>query len=161
SDRAIAVLAAPDNGAAADPAARPPLPLFAALERDAFVDLVSRMAYRSSKLDQTLSVEGRGGDALFVIVAGKTEVTRLVGGQPKTVGFLSGGSIFGELSLLTGAPPTATVRALTDVEYFEVSREDLNSVAKAYPTVTAALADFAQQRMARNLIATAPMFQEI
>ena len=33
-------------GGSADPEARPPLPLFADLERDAFVDLVRRMVYR-------------------------------------------------------------------------------------------------------------------
>jgi CRP-like cAMP-binding protein len=96
-----------------------------------------------------------------VLVAGKTEVTRLTGGEIKKVGVLSGGSIFGELSLLTGAPPTATVKALTDVDFFEIRRDDLNSVAKAHPSVPGALADFAQQRMARNLISTSPMFQAV
>jgi hypothetical protein len=43
------VLAAPDTGGSADPQSRPPLPLFADLERDAFVDLVVRMGYRAIK----------------------------------------------------------------------------------------------------------------
>src|SRR5512141_1395510 len=39
SNRALEVLGAPDTGGGADPNARPPLPLFSELERDAFVDL--------------------------------------------------------------------------------------------------------------------------
>ncbi len=161
SNKAIEVLAAPDPGGAADPNARPPLPLFADLDRDAFVDLVGLMGYLKLKSDQPVSVEGRGGDAIYVIVAGKAEVTRQEGDQRKTLGFLSGGSIFGELSLLTGAPPTATVSTSVDTELFEIKREHLNQLAKKHASVMATLADFAQQRMAKNLMQTSPLFQQI
>ncbi len=161
SDRAIEVLAAPDTGGSADPDARPPLPLFAELERDAFLDLVSRMGYRTAKPDEPLTVEGQGGDAIFVIVAGKGEVSRLVEGQRKTLGFLGGGSIFGELSLLTGTTPTASVSAAVETEVFELKRDHLNAVAKTFPAVSQALADFAQSRMSKNLMATSPLFQQI
>jgi CRP-like cAMP-binding protein len=161
SDQAIEVLAAPDPGEAADPESRPPLPLFAELEREAFVDLVARMGYRSVKPDEVMSAEGEATDRLHVIVAGKAEVTRKVEGEARTLGFLGGGSIFGELTLLTGAPPTATVTALADTEVFEIRREHLNAVAKSHPSVPQVLADFAQQRMARNLMATSPLFQPI
>lgn len=161
SDRAIEVLAAPDNGGVADPNARPPLPLFADLERDAFVDLVQRMAYRSLRADESLSLEGQGGDAIYVLVAGKGEVSRTVDGERKTLGFLGGGSIFGELSLLTGTTPTASVSAAVETEVFEIRREHLNAVTKTFPSVGQALADFAQARMSKNLMATSPLFQQI
>ncbi|MHB8872153.1 MAG: cyclic nucleotide-binding domain-containing protein [Myxococcaceae bacterium] len=162
SNRALEVLASPDSGGSADPNARPPLPLFAELEREAFVDLVVAMGYRSSRADEAVSIEGEGGEALYVIVAGKAEVSRQAeGGKPKTLGFLGGGSIFGELSLLTGAPPTATVTATVDTELFEIRREHLNQLTKQHPTVQQALADFAQHRMARNLMTTSPLFQQI
>ncbi|MFZ5471040.1 MAG: cyclic nucleotide-binding domain-containing protein [Myxococcota bacterium] len=161
SNKAIEVLAAPDSGGAADKDARPPLPLFADLSRDAFVDLVGLMGYRQSKAEELFSKEGEGGDAIFVIVAGKGEVTRQMEGQRKTLGFLGGGSIFGEMSLLTGAPPTATVTAVVDTELFELRREHLNQLAKQHPSVMPTLAHFAQQRMAKNLMATSPLFQQI
>jgi CRP-like cAMP-binding protein len=161
SNRAIEVLAAPDPGGAADPNARPPLPLFADLERDAFVELVTKMGYRRVKEGQGVSAEGQGGDTIFVIVAGKAQVTRTVEGEQRPLGVLGGGSIFGELSLLTGAPPTATVTASTDTELFEVRRDVLNAIAKQFPSVPSVLAEFAQQRMAKNLMATSPMFQQI
>jgi CRP-like cAMP-binding protein len=159
SDRAIEVLAAPDPGGSANPHDRPPLPLFADLELDAFVDLVGRMGYRSFKPEDVVSAEGEATDRLNVIVAGKAEVTRKAEGEERTLGFLGGGSIFGELSLLTGTPPTASVAAISDMEVFEIRREHLNAVAKSFPSVPQVLASFAQKRMERNLTANSPLFQ--
>ncbi|GEN08749.1 Cyclic nucleotide-binding domain-containing protein [Myxococcus fulvus] len=159
SNRAIEVLAAPDPGGSADPNSRPPLPLFADLDREAFIDLVGRMAWRRVRPEEVVSREGEPADHLYVLVAGKAEVTRQMEGEARTLGFLGGGSIFGEIALLTGAPPTATVSAVSDTEVFEIRREHLNAVAKSHPAVPQVLADFAQQRMARNLMATSPMFQ--
>jgi CRP-like cAMP-binding protein len=159
--RAIEVLAAPDTGGAADPNSRPPLPLFADLEREAFLDLVQRMNWKSVPPGTVISQEGEAGEHLHVIVAGKAEVTRLMEGQRKTLGYLGGGSIFGELSLITGTPPTASVSSTVDTEVFEIRREHLNAVARSFPSVPQVLAEFAQQRMARNMMATSPLFQQL
>ncbi|MGZ3457662.1 MAG: cyclic nucleotide-binding domain-containing protein [Archangium sp.] len=159
SDRAIEVLAAPDPGGAANPNDRPPLPLFADLEREVFIDLVGRMGYRHLEPGEVVSTEGEASDRLHVIVAGKAEVTRRVEGEERTLGILGGGSIFGELALLTGAPPSATVTAVLDMEVFELRREHLNALAKSFPAMPQVLADFAQKRMERNLTATSPLFQ--
>jgi len=161
SNRAIEVLAAPDPGSAADPHARPPLPLFSDLDGDAYLDLVARMTCRQVPAGELLSREGESGESIFVIVAGKAEVTRSVDGVSRTLGFLGGGSIFGELSLLTGTPSTATVTTVVDSEVFEIHREDLNAVAKSHPEVSQVLAGFVQQRMANNLMATSPLFQQM
>lgn len=162
SDKAFEVLAhADDSGQSADPNARPPLPLFAELEQAAFIDLVALMTARVAKPDEKISGEGEGGDTLYVIAAGKGEVTRNVAGEKKTIGILGGGSIFGELSLLTGTPPTATVTAVADTEVFEIKREHLNALSRKHASVMPSLAHFAQQRMARNLMATSPIFQPI
>lgn len=159
--RSLEVLAAPDPGGVADPSSRPPLPLFADLDRDVFLDLVQRMSWKSVAADTVISQEGDAGDALYVIVAGKAEVTRLVDGQRKALGRLGGGSIFGELSLITGTPPTASVSTTVDTEVFEIRREHLNAVARNFPSVPQVLAEFAQQRMARNMMATSPLFQQL
>lgn len=161
ADQAILVLAAVDESGTADPTARPPLPLFADLERDAFVDLVELVEYRELKEGDVICKEGERGDGIRVLVAGKAEVSRMVDGQPKTLAFLGGGSIFGEISMLTGAPPTSTVTAATDCDVLEIEREDLNQLARTYPSVPGVLAAFAQQRMARNLISTSPLFAHV
>ncbi len=162
SDKAITVLASPDDtGAAADPTARPPLPLFSELDQEAFVALVSLMDYREVPPGEVIAKEGEGGDVIHVIVAGKAEVTRTVDKEEKTLAFLGGGSIFGELSLLTGAPHTATVTAVSECDLVEIRREHLNQLARNYPAVPQTLATFAQTRMTKNVVATGPMFQAI
>lgn len=161
SDQAFLVLAAVDASASADPEARPPLPLFADLERDAFVDLIELVDYRELKEGEVLCTEGKSSDRITVLVAGKAEVTRRVGGDSKTLAFLGGGSIFGEISMLTGAAPSTSISCVSDCDVLEIEREDLNLLARTYPSVPAALATFAQSRMAKNLIATSPLFTHV
>lgn len=160
-NKAIEVLAAPETATSETPHERPPLPLFADLDLDAFLDLVLRMGYLTAKEGQTIAREGDDGEAMWMVVAGRCEVTRRVDGEPKPLGFLGGGSIFGEIALLTGAPPTASVNVIEDTELFEIPRDALNAVARAYPHVPQVLAEFAQNRMARNLMATSPLFQQV
>jgi len=159
SDRAYEVLASPDTGAIADPAARPPLPLFSDLDADAFVELVERMGYREVNEGEVICKEGDAGDTIFVLVAGKAEVLRQAqSGEERTLAFLTGGALVGELSVILGAPRTASVVSVVDTDVFEISRDDLNLVAKGHPEVPRTLADFAQRRMAKNLLATSPLF---
>ena len=154
------MLAAPDaEGTTADPDARPPLPLFADLEREAFIDLVGRIRLRTVREDRDISVQGEGGESILVLVAGKAEVTRLVGGELRTIGFLGGGSIFGELSMLTGSPASANVTAVTDCEVLEITREALAATTRAFPETNQVLTQFAQARMARHLMSSSPLFQ--
>lgn len=161
SDTAISVLAAPDSGGQADASARPPLPLFADLEREAFLELVGLMGYRELGENDMICAEGEGGDTIFVLVAGKAQVSRRTAGQNKALAFLGGGSILGDISLLTGTTPSSTVTCVSQVEVFEIRREHLNQLARAHPSVTPALAAFAQQRMARNLVSTSPIFAKV
>lgn len=161
SDLAINVLAAPDGADAADTENRPPLPLFAELELPAFVDLIELMAYRELTDGEVICREGEGGDRIFVMVAGKAEVSRRIEKDQKRLAFLGGGSIFGEISTLTGTTPTSTVSAVGDVEVFEIERKVLNELSRRYPSVPIALTAFAQQRMAKNLVSTSPLFAPV
>jgi CRP-like cAMP-binding protein len=161
SDQAIAVLAAPDLGGHAAPDARPPLPLFAELERDAFIALIEELDYRELQEGAVICREGADGDRIYVVVAGKAEVTRTVDGQPRTLAFLGGGAIFGEISLLTGATLSSSVTAVTDCDVLEIERADLNRLARDFPSAPLVLANFAQQRMARNLVNSSPLFAHV
>ncbi len=161
SDLAINVLAAPDLSGLADTNERPPLPLFAELELPAFLDLVELMDYRELNDGEVFCREGEGGDRIFVLVAGKAEVSRRIDQYSKRLAFLGGGSIFGEISMLTGTPPTSTVSAVGEVEVLEIERKDLNELSRKYPSVPAVLTTFAQKRMAKNLVSTSPLFSPV
>ncbi len=161
SDKSIEVLAAPDLSEPIEPEGRRALPLFADLDPEPFVELVGAMGYRTYRLGEAISVQGQGGESIFVIVSGQAQVARQSEARERILAYLGGGSIFGDISLLTGAPPSATVAARTETEVFEIRRDHLNSIAKGFPSVPHALTEFAQRRMARNLIATSPLLQQI
>ena len=161
ASRAMEVLASPDSGAKADSRARPPLPLFSDLTADAFVDLVYRMGFIEIGPGKIIVREGDPGNSIFLLVAGKARVSRGEGDKEKVLAYLPGGALFGEIAVLTGAPRSATITADQDSELFEVSRDDINAIAKAHPTVPRAIAEFAQRRLAMNLLATAPLFTNL
>jgi len=161
SDQAINVLAASDPGGVPDTNERPPLPLFAELELPAFVDLVGLMDYRELNDGEVICREGEGGDRIFVLVAGKAEVSRRIDRDSKRLAFLGGGSIFGEISMLTGTTPTSTVTAVGETEVLKIERKDLNELSRRYPSVPATLTSFAQKRMAKNLVSTSPLFAPV
>jgi CRP-like cAMP-binding protein len=65
--------------------------------------------------------EGDTGSSMFVIVDGEAIVTAHPATEP--VARLHEGDFFGEMSLLTGDPRTATVRAATDCHVIEITSD--------------------------------------
>ncbi|MEK7851823.1 MAG: cyclic nucleotide-binding domain-containing protein, partial [Deltaproteobacteria bacterium] len=57
------------------------------------------------------------------------------------------GEFFGEISLVTGAPRTASVRARTALEAMRLSKADLDEVASKHPNVKMAIDDIIKQRI--------------
>ncbi len=161
SDRAHEILGRPDEESPpADPGARPPLPLFADLDREAFVDLVQKMAYREYRAGDRVVAEGDRGDSVFVLVAGKASVGKAEAGAG-ALATLPGGALFGEMALLAGSPRTATVDALVDTEAFEITRGVLDELARSHEGVPQALAEFGRRRLVQNLLATSTIFKPL
>jgi CRP-like cAMP-binding protein len=89
--------------------------------------------------------QGEAGASLFVISTGEAVVTIDPGGE---VARLNGGDYFGEMSLLTGEPRTATVSARRDCRVFEVDAEMFRQIAGANPTILETVARAAITRRA-------------
>lgn len=68
------------------------------------------------KPGDTILHEGEDGDTAFLIVDGSVEVIVGADAKSKTVGTLSAGEVFGEMSLIEPGPRSATVKAVTDTE---------------------------------------------
>jgi CRP-like cAMP-binding protein len=72
---------------------------------------------------ETIILQGALGDELFVVQEG--EVSVVIGGDrgaEREVAVLGPGKFFGEMSLMTGEPRRATVRARTECEVLVVSK---------------------------------------
>jgi small-conductance mechanosensitive channel/CRP-like cAMP-binding protein len=78
---------------------------------------------------QVIVREGDPGASMFVVKRGEAAVT--LGGADGELARHGEGGFFGEMSLLTGDPRTATVTAVTDCELIEIGAEAFRRVVLA------------------------------
>lgn len=75
--------------------------------------------------------QGASGDSMFVVLAGRVRVLLEPSGQEVAV--IPAGGFFGEMSMLTGDPRTATVRALEEARLLKIEAADIRQLAIANP----------------------------
>ena len=91
--------------------------------------------------------EGEPGDTVFVLATGAVKAfVRNPEGRLRLVREMGEGSFFGEISILSGAPRTATVTAAARCEVLELDRVTLDEIAETHPGVWPVLVQFAEQR---------------
>jgi CRP-like cAMP-binding protein len=97
---------------------------------------------------ERLVVQGQDGDSLFVLADGELEVVlRRDGGEDVVVDTLAKGAVVGEMSLLTGAPRTATVRALDGAVVYEIGARQYGPLLGDHPQLLDVLADLMVERI--------------
>ena len=96
--------------------------------------------------------QGDEGDSLFLVVSGRVEVSvRTPGGGPEqSLATLGPGDYFGEMSLLTGAPRSATIRAVDETRLVILRKEALRPLLVADPTVLERLSKTLARRQAER-----------
>ncbi len=72
--------------------------------------------------------EGDEGSEFFVVMGGSADVEISAGGQVTKVASIAGANFFGEMSLLTGAPRSATVRATSPLTVLVIGKEAMRQV---------------------------------
>jgi CRP-like cAMP-binding protein len=78
---------------------------------------------------ERLAIQGTPGTSLFIVADGEVEVIlRRAQGPDLTVGKLGRGEVVGEMSLLTGEPRAATVRAVDCALVYEIGRTQYASL---------------------------------
>ena len=70
---------------------------------------------------------------MFVVLSGRVRVVLEPSGQE--VATIPAGGFFGEMSMLTGEPRTATVRAIDDASVLEISAAHFRNLALANPAL--------------------------
>ena len=122
--------------------------LFAAFEKDTLRDLLTSTNLRSYRENDTIVTEGEPGSSLFLIVSGTVQVSTRdeVSGEPIHLATLGPGDFFGEVSLLTGKPRTATITADSQVITIELDRKSVDRIAIRHPEVRTILEEFYNRR---------------
>ena len=96
---------------------------------------------RRFRRGETIFHAGDPGDALFIVTAGAVKITIPPddGSEPAILTTITPGGFFGELSLLDGAPRSATAVALEAVEAHVLRRDAFQSLVDAEPGMRTAL----------------------
>ena len=102
-------------------------------------------------LGETIVREGDAGDSLYIIRSGEVEVVAHANGtQEIHIRNLKPPAFFGEMALMTGEPRNATVRARTDAELVELSREGFVQLFKSHPASAATMSEIIAFRMSER-----------
>jgi tetratricopeptide (TPR) repeat protein len=143
--------AAPPAGAAGkgEPMFSRPLPtspLFEVLNAEERAALVKEMDLEQHREGDIIITEGEPGSSMYVISSGEVKVyTR---GQKGSVYLakLGEGDFFGEVSMLTGKPRTATITASQPTELLRLDKEKLDNALGKYPGIRKVLDEFYKKR---------------
>jgi CRP-like cAMP-binding protein len=90
--------------------------------------------------------EGAAGDSMFVMLRGAANVFVSKNGSKIQVASLRAGDCFGEMSLLTGEPRSATVRADGDCYVMEIGKPVMAELLSGAPSCMEQLSQLLAQR---------------
>lgn len=122
------------------------LPLFRPFPIEEAVGLSKAAVERRFGIGEEIITEGREGTSFYVVVSGRLSVR--AGTPPREIATFERGAAFGEMSLLTGEPRSATVVALEDCVLLEMGREVFARHLQAHPERLAQLATLIEERKA-------------
>lgn len=89
---------------------------------------------------------GAEGNSMFVIVRGNVRVQIPENGVPKTINNLHENEFFGEMSLLTGEPRSATVVASDETEVLRIDKVALKPLFESNPELVNSIGEMVEGR---------------
>jgi CRP-like cAMP-binding protein len=94
-------------------------------------------------------IQGEAGDSFYIIRKGTVAViVEKEPGRSVVIAELGPGNFFGEMSLLTGAVRTATIRVKEDAEFVVIDRENFRSIIVNNPSIAESLSRILAERQA-------------
>jgi CRP-like cAMP-binding protein len=124
--------------------------LFRSLNEDEFESLAKSLSTQSFVQGETLIRQGDAGDSMYVLLEGLLDVFRSGEGNAETrVARIQTGRFFGEMSLLTGEPRSATIRAAMNSIVLTIQKSAIVSLLENRPGLVDHLSrSLAERRLA-------------
>lgn len=95
-------------------------------------------------------MQGDPGDALYVIASGQVDVAvRAPGEVESVINRQQAGEYFGEMALLTDAPRSATVRAVTETTVLQLGRKAFSDLLQKQPGMASTIIGTISERLRR------------
>ena len=140
----------------------PAAPLFSSLDRAslrAFVEIFETQLFAAKA---TVVEEGALGSDAFVVARGELDVTkRVAGGSPIHLARLGGGTLVGEMALLSRAPRAATVSTASSTLLLVAEKRALDGAVAKSPELGREFAEHCRRRMLDNLVKTSPILRSV
>lgn len=124
------------------------LPIFATLSQAECISLAAKMRRQTHAVKDVLVEQGTIPKALFILASGVLGAFQGRGKEETEVLRLAPGDCFGQSSVLTGATARFSVRALTDVTVYEISKSDLAPTLIERPAIASELGQILARREA-------------
>lgn len=122
-------------------------PLFEGFSQEELAAILRGLKFLSFEPGDVLVGEGAPGDSMFIIASGTVKAyVRDPKGAYLKVKELGEGDFFGEISVITGKPRTATITAAGEVEVLELDKTTLDSISQNHPHIRQVLADYQKKR---------------
>jgi small-conductance mechanosensitive channel len=130
------------------------VPIFAPLSEDEIQMLANASKTRIFAPGETIVRRGAEGNSMFIIARGSVNVRIPDKEGQRTINHLQKNDFFGEMSLLTGEPRSATVIAEEETEVIEIRKKALKPIIEANPDLTESIGEIIIKR--RELLNPTP-----
>jgi CRP-like cAMP-binding protein len=108
--------------------------------------LVEKFRAREVKKNEVIIHEGDRADGLYVVLSGEVEARK----GDQVLSRLKEGELFGEISLLSKTPATATVSATRRTSLLRLPREDFDTLILTHPQILALISELSETRLRRT-----------
>jgi CRP-like cAMP-binding protein len=108
--------------------------------------LADSLHYAPFAQGEVLTRQGAEAHWLYLIVEGRVAVRVAEGGLDREVAQLGGGDFFGEMSLMTGEPRSATVVALSPVRCYRLDKAAFQEILRRRPSLADPVAEILARR---------------
>ncbi len=131
----------------------PESPLFEVLKKDEREALIREMELETHDEGSVIISEGDAGASMYIITSGEVKVYTRGTGKSGNIYLakLGEGDFFGEVSVLTGKPRTATITASSQTELLRLDKEKLDNALATYPGIRKVLDDIYKKRAAHTV----------
>lgn len=122
------------------------IPIFSPLSDDELQQLALASKNRVYAPGEAIVRRGQQGNSMFVVTRGSVDVQIMQGTEMKTINTLRENDYFGEMSLLTGEPRTATVMAVEETEVVQINKSALKPIFEVNPDLVQSVSEMIEER---------------
>lgn len=128
------------------------VPLFHTLGKESIDFIIQRLKFKTFDANEAVCKIGDPGDEMYIIISGQVKICIYTeDGQEQVVATLGSGDYFGEMSLMTGEPRSASVITTEESEMFSLHKNDFDVILEKFPSISISIGKIMSQRLRDTL----------